>query len=148
MNFLWLLIFTDSFKTWHRLNTSALLPALNWQFLTFFNPLGLTLFTLNLNLMAWGNHGQSCLTLYRFCFVQGLSFSHCYCPPSPKGCSEESRVLISVRATHFNHSLENHKVVPTNWACMDLHLFFFNGPSGLTSHSSHWLHMNNASCLN
>lgn len=63
VDFLWLLILIDSFRTWCCLNTSAPLPILNWQFLTFFNPLGLTLFTVHLNLMAWGNHGQSCLTL-------------------------------------------------------------------------------------
>lgn len=64
VDFLWLLILIDSFKTWRLLNASALLPILNWQFLTFFNPLGLTLFTLHLNLMASGSHGQSCLTLF------------------------------------------------------------------------------------
>lgn len=65
VDFLWVLILSDSFRTWCCLNTSAPLPILNWQFLTFFNPLGLTLFTVHLNLMAWGNHGQSCFTLFR-----------------------------------------------------------------------------------
>lgn len=70
-----LLILTDSFKTWCCLNASAPLPILNWQFLTFFNPLGLTLFTVHLNLMASGNHGQSCLTLFRVFVMRKDSLS-------------------------------------------------------------------------
>lgn len=124
VDFLWLLILPDSFRTWCCLNISAPLPILNWQFLTFFNPLGLILFTVHLNLMASGNHGQSCLTLFRVFVMCKDSLSPTVTSlPIPKAPQKDHEFWLQSELL-IVASLEKHKVPPTNLACTDLCLFF------------------------